>query len=134
MVCYPCGGAMCRDHAQYPAFAPGTSEVAVGLWPFCIVVHNHPDCHAFSCFESCKFLSFLLLHQLLLFRCRHSSKESLIPGPRLSYRFMVFYYMNVLQINFSTCDGISILFLFFINSIAIKAIVCTSLFTSQYLV
>ena len=29
---------MCRDHAQYPAFIPGTSEVAVGLWPFCILL------------------------------------------------------------------------------------------------
>ena len=33
----PCG-AVCRDHAQYPAFAPGTSEVADGFWPFCTVL------------------------------------------------------------------------------------------------
>ena len=25
---------MCRDHAQYPAFAPGSSEVAVGFLAF----------------------------------------------------------------------------------------------------
>ena len=29
---------MCRGHAQYPAFALGTSEVAVGLWPFDILL------------------------------------------------------------------------------------------------
>ena len=28
---YPLGGAECRDHTQDPAFAPGTSEVAVGF-------------------------------------------------------------------------------------------------------
>ena len=32
----PLGGAVCGDHAQRPAFAPHTSEVAVGFWPFCI--------------------------------------------------------------------------------------------------
>lgn len=33
---HPLGGTVCRDHAHYPAFAPGTSQVAVGLQPFCI--------------------------------------------------------------------------------------------------
>ena len=32
---HPCVGAACRDHAQDPAFASSTSEVAVGFWPFC---------------------------------------------------------------------------------------------------
>ena len=32
------GGAGCRDQAQWPAFALGTSEVAVGLWPFCVLL------------------------------------------------------------------------------------------------
>ena len=30
------GGALCRNHVQHPAFAPGTSEVAVGS--FCILL------------------------------------------------------------------------------------------------
>ena len=29
---------MCRGQVQYPAFVPGTSEMAVGLWPFCILL------------------------------------------------------------------------------------------------
>ena len=33
---HPLGGAVCRNHAEYPAFAPGISEAAVGFWPFCI--------------------------------------------------------------------------------------------------
>ena len=34
---HPLGGAVCRNHAEYPAFAPGISEAAVGFWPFCIL-------------------------------------------------------------------------------------------------
>ena len=35
---HPRGGAVCRDHAQYPAFALSTSEMAVCLWLFCILL------------------------------------------------------------------------------------------------
>ena len=35
---HPPGGVVCRDHRQYPAFAPSISEVAVGFWPFCILL------------------------------------------------------------------------------------------------
>ena len=35
---HPLGGAVCREHAQYPASAPGTSEAATGLWSFCILL------------------------------------------------------------------------------------------------
>lgn len=34
----PLGGAVCRAHVQYFAFAPSASEMAVGLWPFCILL------------------------------------------------------------------------------------------------
>lgn len=34
----PFGGVVYRAHAQYPAFAPGASEVVVGFWPFCILL------------------------------------------------------------------------------------------------
>ena len=40
---HPRGGAVCKDHAEYPAFAPGISEVAVGFWPFVSVVYNLPQ-------------------------------------------------------------------------------------------
>lgn len=33
VVCPPLGGGVCRGHEQGPAFAPDTSEVAVG---FCV--------------------------------------------------------------------------------------------------
>ena len=52
MVCHPLGGAVRTDHAQYPAFAPGTSEVAVGLWPFCILFIIARTARARSCFQS----------------------------------------------------------------------------------
>lgn len=38
MVCPPFGGAVCRDRVPYTAFAPGTSEVAAGCWPSCILL------------------------------------------------------------------------------------------------
>ena len=31
-------GVTCSGHAQDPAFAPSSSEVAVGLWSFCILL------------------------------------------------------------------------------------------------
>ena len=38
----PLGVAARRDHVQYPAFAPDTSEVAVGFLVFLYLVHNLP--------------------------------------------------------------------------------------------
>ena len=35
---HPLGGAVCRDHVQPPTFARSFSEVAVGLWPFSILL------------------------------------------------------------------------------------------------
>ena len=35
---YPLGGAVRRDCAQDPAFALSSSEMTVGLWPFCILL------------------------------------------------------------------------------------------------
>ena len=29
---HPLGGVVCREHAQYPAFVPGSSKVAVGFF------------------------------------------------------------------------------------------------------
>ena len=29
---HPVGGVGCRGHAQYPTFAPGSSEMAVGFF------------------------------------------------------------------------------------------------------
>ena len=38
----PLGGAVCRRHVQYPAFAPSSLEVAVGLLVFLCLVHSLP--------------------------------------------------------------------------------------------
>ena len=39
-------GPVCRAHARYPAFAPGSSEVAAGFFIFLyLVVHNLPQLH-----------------------------------------------------------------------------------------
>ena len=35
---HPFGGGVGRVHVQYPAFAPSTSEMAVGFWLFCILL------------------------------------------------------------------------------------------------
>lgn len=42
---HPLGDAVCRGHAQYPAFAPGSSEMAAGVfWSFLhLVVLNLPQ-------------------------------------------------------------------------------------------
>ena len=45
MVCLPFGGAVCRNHAQLPASVPGSSEVAVEFWSFCILLNNLPQLH-----------------------------------------------------------------------------------------
>ena len=40
-VCPPLGAALCRGHVWYPVFAPGTSEVTVGVLVFLyLVAHN----------------------------------------------------------------------------------------------
>ena len=38
---HPLGGVVCRGHARYPAFAPSSSELAVGfLVSLYLLVHN----------------------------------------------------------------------------------------------
>ena len=44
-------GAVCRNHAQYPTFAPGTSEMAVGFWPFYVLLFiTCPTCACMQLF------------------------------------------------------------------------------------
>ena len=46
---HPFGGAMCRDRAQYPAFAPDTSKVAAGFVVFLYrIVHNLLQVHLYA--------------------------------------------------------------------------------------
>ena len=44
MVCHPLGDVVCREHVQYPDFAPGSSEVVVGYFGHLYLsVHNLPQ-------------------------------------------------------------------------------------------
>ena len=60
-VC-PHGGALRRDHMQFPAFAPSTSEVAIGLWLSCILLFilaltvNVCIFSSYKCAQSCPSL------------------------------------------------------------------------------
>ena len=73
----PLGGAMCRDQAQHPAFAPGNSEVAVGFWSFCILLPK--ICLSCPCMQL-----FLVSYSVFVFcglrrhlsRWKHCSKGS----------------------------------------------------------
>ena len=56
------GGALCRDHVQYPAFAPGTSQLGLDLFVSCC--HNFPQ-----------------LHIVIIFNLLQLSR---VPGPNLS--------------------------------------------------
>ena len=40
---HPLGAAVCRDPVGDPAFAPGPSEMTVGLWPFSILLMIGPN-------------------------------------------------------------------------------------------
>ena len=44
MVCPPSGGGVCRVHAEYPAFAPGSSKVAVGFLVSVSFARICPNC------------------------------------------------------------------------------------------
>ena len=80
-VCPPLGAAICRDHVWYPVFAPGTSEVTVGVLAFLyLVAHNLSHCSGmqsflvpFSFFVSCCLRRFLS-------RCKQCTKGSQVPA------------------------------------------------------
>ena len=57
---HPLGGAVCRVHVQYPAFAPDTL-LLLGVWSFCILFIICPNC-------TCSQL-FLVLYSVFVFCC-----------------------------------------------------------------
>ena len=77
---HPLAGSVCRDQVQDPAFAPGTSEVAVGLWPFCILLF------IFCPSSACVRLFLVLLVSLYDIAggdvCPGASTAAKGPGPR----------------------------------------------------
>ena len=77
---YP--GVECRGHAQYPAFAPGSSKVAVG--PFGLYTQNLLQlCTHAVIFSLIQFLCISLLEKSCVQRCR-------VPGPSLSQLWSVY--------------------------------------------
>ena len=81
MVCPPFGGAVCRGHAQCPAFAPSCSEVAVGL--FGLFVASCPEfapaAHAHSYFSSLIVSLHLLLEEMFV---QVQVLQQRVPDPR----------------------------------------------------
>ena len=80
---HPLGSVVCRGHAQYPAFAPGSSKLAVGFFGlFVSFVQNLPQLRRnVVIFSPIQFLCILLLEE----RCvqvqvlQHYSKGSQVP-------------------------------------------------------
>ena len=88
---HPLGGVVCRGHAQYPAFARGSSKVAVGYFSWSLLSRICLNC-------ACTWL-FLAPYSFFVFccsrrgvsRCQHGSpaakgprSQPRVPGPRLS--------------------------------------------------
>ena len=72
-LAHPWGGVECRGRSQYPVFAPGSSEVAVGyLVSVYLVVQNLPQLHMCTAqlhvrtviFSPLKFLYILLMEEM----------------------------------------------------------------------
>ena len=78
---HPFGGAVCRGHAQYPAFASDPSEVAAGfLVSLYHVVCNLPQLHMHAViFSPLQFLCILLLKKTFV---QVQTLQQSVPGPR----------------------------------------------------
>ena len=81
MICPPLGGAERRGHAQCPAFAPSSSEVAVGFLIFLyLVVHNLPQlCMHAAIFSPFQFLCIFLLEEMFV---QVQALQQRVPGHR----------------------------------------------------
>ena len=81
---HPLGGAVRRDHGQYPASAPGTSGEAAGFGPFCILLFIIcPNCTGMQLFlVPCSFFVFCCFVQVQALQKR-------VPGPSLSHNEFV---------------------------------------------
>lgn len=77
----PLDGAVCRDHAQDPVFAPNTSKVAVdyfGLFVSCS--QFAPTAHMCSYFQSLIVSLILLLEETFV---QVQALQQRVPGPSL---------------------------------------------------
>ena len=78
---HPSGGGVCRGHAQFPAFAPGSSKVAVGFYGL-LVSFGFRICLNCSCMQL-----FLVAYSFFVFccsrrgvsRCKHCNTTAKSP-------------------------------------------------------
>ena len=95
---HPLGEAVCRGHAQYPAFVPGTSEVAAGFWPFCILLFIIcPNCACVRLLLAPYSLFVSVACRGSLSRCKPSSKGSQVPAC-LRFCWLLFPCSSLAQI------------------------------------
>ena len=87
VVCPPPGGAVRRNCVQYPAFAPSTSEVAVGLCPSCILLIIIAS---YSC-VLLLLVPYIFFEFCWLRRCLSRCKCR-VPGPSLSHMFQALHF------------------------------------------
>ena len=78
--CLHLRGAVCRDRARDPAFAPGTLEVAVGFWPFGALFVICPNCPRVRLFLVPYSFFVFCCWKRCLSRCKHCSKGAHAPA------------------------------------------------------
>ena len=84
MVCPSPWRCVCRDHTLDSAFAPGTSEVAVGFVAFLyLVVDNLPPCTALHLF----LVPYSFFVSVVRDVCPGAGPAAKGPGPSLSQRW-----------------------------------------------
>ena len=75
---YPLADAVCRDHVQDLAFAPGTSIMVVGLWPFSMLLLILLPLQ-----QACSYFQSLMVSCILLCRRKLQAPWERVPGPSL---------------------------------------------------
>ena len=80
---HPLGGVVCRGHAQYAAFAPGSSKVAVGF--FCLLSRICPNCNTCSYFQSRIISLYFVAPGEVCPGASVAALQQRVPGPSLSY-------------------------------------------------
>ena len=93
--------ALCAG-GQCPAFAPGSSEVAVAF--FFLVVPNLPPVHTHAVILAPYSFSVFSCSGRHLSRCKHCSEK--VPGPSLSH-FHV--HLAFISVGVSLCSNVSFL-------------------------
>ena len=97
---HPFGGVVCKGHAQCPAFAPGSSRAAVGLFGL-FVSFGSRICPSCACTQL-----FLVPYSFFVFccsrrgvsRCKHCSKGSQVPAKgHRSQAFLKSFDQEVLE-------------------------------------